>query len=298
MKSTIRLSLFLLLLTQIVFGQTRTVLKDAFVQSRDDHNDTIPVSFSSNKKLYPPRIASLLKTKNALYEIKKGNKIKFYVFEGMSIDQKLIASLSSKTQKKNTVTESNDIYLDQNTYGVRVLRSGEYEYKTYIFSVTQRITTFEAILDVIPRDNYYFDFPGKNTLPYKDCYDTTQVNGKKAILTFQTNGVNEPVVEWLKSEKTYNMPRIKQTDSVWSFDLRHSLKEKNRIEQDSKAQLFFYKLKDIDTIFRLKIGIGFGCKDKSTTKASQTIPSSIVIPPDAKPFKQPNTTGVDVYPPN
>jgi hypothetical protein len=290
MKSTIRLSLFLLLLTQIAFGQTRTVQKDAFIQSRDNNNQ--PVVFNSNKNLYPIQLASL--NKNAIYEINR-NRIKFYVFEAMSVNQSLIAKLSGITPTQNTVTESNDIYLDQDTYGVRVLRSGEFEYKTYIFQGKQRIVTFEAILDVIPKDAYYFDFPGKNTIPVKDCYDTTKVDGKKALLKFQTEGVSVPVVEWLKPENTSDLQRAKKSssDGTWSFDLRYTQADRDGIEAND--QIFFYKLNNINTVFRLKVRIGFGCKGKSTTKASQSS-GTIFIPPYAEPFKQPNTTGMDVTP--
>lgn len=305
MKSTIRLSLFLLLLAQTVFGQTRTVPKDAFIQSRDDNDQ--PVAFKTNKSLYPPKLASL--NKNAIYEI-KGNKIKFYVFEGMKINQKLIASLSSKTPKIDTVKESNDVYLDQNQYGVKVLRSGEYEYKTYdISGKFQKIITFEAILDVIPKDNYYFDFPGKNTFPKKDCYDTTKVDEKRAFLKFQPhNGamsINEPVVEWLKPENAIDLSRTKiitndeTFKSAWSFDLRYTLMDKARIESENKDQIFFYKLTNINTIFRLKVRICIGksCCSAQTTKVNP-LGGNIFIPPYANPFKQPNTTGVDVMPPN
>jgi hypothetical protein len=302
MKSTIRLSLFLLLLTQIVFGQTRTVQKDAFIQSRGKNNqDTV---FSTNKSLYPPRLAFL--KKNAIYEINR-NKIKFYVFEkGMSVNQSLIAKLSGITPtKKKTFIESNDIYLDQDKFGIRVLRSGEFEYKTYVVQGKQ-IITFEAILDVIPKDAYYFDFPGKDTIPVKDCYDTTKVDGKKAFLTFQkkqTITENELVVEWLKPEETTEFQRImkitndKTLKPSWSFDLCYTQADKNRIEAGNKDQIFFYKLNNVKTVFRLKVRIGFGCPPKNNTKVNQ-LGGSIFIPSYAETFKQPNSTDVSVSPPN
>jgi hypothetical protein len=293
MKSTIRLSLFLLLLTQIVFGQTRTVQKDAFIQSRGKNNqDTV---FSTNKSLYPPRLAFL--KKNAIYEINR-NKIKFYVFEkGMSVNQSLIAKLSGITPtKKKTFIESNDIYLDQDKFGITVLRSGEFEYKTYVVQGKQ-IITFEAILDVIPKDAYYFDFPGKNTVPVKDCYDTTKVDGKKALLKFQTEGVSVPVVEWLKLENTSDLQRAKKSssDGAWSFDLRYTQVDRDGIEAENKDQIFFYKLNNINTVFRLKVRIRFGCPPKNNIKVNP-LGGNIFIPPYADPFKQPNTTGMDVTP--
>lgn len=299
MKS-FRLSLFLLLLTQIVVGQNRTVQKDALIRSRGNNNQ--PINFSTNKNLYPPKLGSL--NKNALYEI-NDNKIKFYVFENLSVSQNLIANLQGMTPLLNTVTESNDIYLDQNQYGIKVLRSGEYEYKTYIFQGKQRIITFEAILDVIPKDAYYFDFPSKNTSPKKDCYDTLKVDGKKALLTFQTPTATEPTVEWLKTEDISNMQRIKKITNEqtlkpsWSFDLRYTEADKDRIGDDKKNQIFLYKLSNINTVFRLNVSIGFGCK--KTYKANK--PNSIFIPPyvpamRAKTCKQPNSTDVDVMPPS
>jgi hypothetical protein len=295
MKSTIRLSLFLLLLTQIVFGQTRTVQKDALIQSRG--NDNQPIVFSTNENLYPPQLAAL--SKNAIYEI-KGNKIKFYVFEGMTINQALIAKLKSMTPTTNIFTESNDIYLDQDTYGVKVLRSGEFEYKTYKFQGKQRIITFEAILDVIPKDAYYFDFPGKNTVPIKDCYDTTKVDGKKAFLKFQSNVANVPTLEWLKPEETSDMQRTKKitdenVEPLWTFDLRYSKADRDRIEAENRDQIFFYKLNNINTVFRLKVRIGFGCPPKNNIKVNP-LGGNIFIPPYAEPFRQPNPTGVDVTP--
>jgi hypothetical protein len=295
MKSTIRLSLFLLLLTQIVFAQTRT----AFIQSRDNNNQ--PISFKTNRNLYPIQLTSSFN--NAIYEINR-NKIKFYVFEkGMNVNQALIAKLSEIKPTKNTFfTESNDIYLDQDTYGVRVLRSGEFEYKTYVLQGKQ-IITFEAILDVIPKDAYYFDFPGKNTVPVKDCYNTLNVNEQKAFLTFQkkqTISENELVVEWLKPEETSELQRIKKITndenlkSSWSFDLRYKDTDKGII--DNKDQIFFYKLNNINTVFRLKVRIGFGCPPKNNIKVNP-LGGNIFIPPYADPFKQPNTTGVDVFPP-
>ncbi len=293
MKS-IRLSLFLLLLTQTVFGQTRTVQKDALIQSRDINNQSI--AFNSNKNLYSPQLASL--TKNALYEI-NGNKIKFYVFENMSVNQALIATLSGLDPTYNVFTESNDIYLNQDTYGIQVLRSGEYEYKTYKFQGKQRIVTFEAILDVIPKDAYYFDFPGKNTTPRRECYDTTEVNGKKAFLTFQktqTITENGLVVEWLKPENTLDMQRIKKLTndetlkSAWSFDLRYSVAE-------PKNLIFFYKLNNINTIFRLKVSIGFGCPSSNNIRINP-LSENIITPPNVPPIKQPNPTNIDVSPSN
>jgi hypothetical protein len=299
MKATIRLSLFLLLLTQIVFGQNRTVQQDALIQSRGNNNQ--PINFSTNKNLYPPKLASL--NKNAIYEI-KGNKIKFYVFEAMNINKALIANLSNITPTQNTVTEINDIYLDQDTYGVRVLRSGEFEYKTYVIKGKfERIITFEAIMDVIPKDAYYFDFPAKNTLPKKDCYDTTKIDGKKAFLKFQSANSNEPTVEWLKPENTADLQRTKKITSdetlksSWSFDLRFTEADKNRIEAENKDQIFFYKLNNINTIFRLKVRIGFGCPPSTNIRANQSS-GNIFIPPYAGPFKQPNSTNMDVFPPN
>ena len=294
MKSTIRLSLFLLLLTQTVFGQTRTVQKDAFIQSRDNNNQ--PIAFNANKSLYPPKLASL--NKNALYEI-NGNKIKFYVFEAMNINQALIVTLAGMTPTPSTYPENNDIYLDQDTYGIRVMRSGEYEYKTYIFQGKQRIVVFEAILDVVPKDAYYFDFPGKNTLPKKDCYDTTKVDGKKAFLKFQSSTGNEPIVEWLRPENTTDLSRTKiitndkTLKSTWSFDLRYTLQDKDRIE--AKEQFFFYKLTNINTIFRLKVRVGFGCPSSNNIKINP-LGGNIFIPPYAEPFKQPNSTTIDVSP--
>jgi hypothetical protein len=298
MKSTIRLSFFLLLLTQIAFGQNRTVQKDAFIQSLDNNNQ--PIVFSTNKNLYPPQLGAL--KKNAIYEI-KGNKIKFYVFEGISINQATIASLGGIKPTINTFTESNDIYLDQDTYGVRVLRSGEYSYKNYVIQGKfQKIITFEAILDVIPKDAYYFDFPGRNTVPVKDCYDTTKVDGKKAFLTFQkkqTVTENELVVEWLKPEETSELQRAKKITndenlkSSWSFDLRYTQDDRKRIENED--QFFFYKLNNINTVFRLKVRIGFGCPPKNNIKVNP-LGGNIFIPPYAEPFKQPNPTGVDVTP--
>jgi hypothetical protein len=297
MKSTIRLSLFLLLLTQTVFGQTRTVQKDAFIQSRDNNNQ--PSVFSTNRNLYPLQLAAL--NKNAIYEI-KGNKIKFYVFEGMSINQALITNLNGMSPTQNTFTESNDIYLDQDTYGVRVLRSGEFEYKTYKFQGKQRIITFEAILDVIPKDAYYFDFPGKNTVPVKDCYNTLNVNEQKAFLTFQkkqTITENELIVEWLKPEATTKLQRAQKITndetlkSSWTFDLRYT--QTDRIEVENRDQIFFYKLNNINTVFRLKVRIGFGCPPKNNIKVNP-LGGNIFIPPYAEPFKQPNSTDMDVKP--
>jgi hypothetical protein len=301
MKSTIRLFLFLLLLTQIVFGQTRTVQKDAFIQSRGKNNqDTV---FSTNKSLYPPRLAFL--KKNAIYEINR-NKIKFYVFEkGMSVNQSLIAKLSGiKPTKKETFTESNDIYLDQDKFGIRVLRSGEFEYKTYVVQGKQ-IITFEAILDVIPKDAYYFDFPGKNTVPVKDCYHVDSVNQQKAFLKLQpytgAMAATEPTVEWLKPENTSDVQRSKKITndetlkSSWSFDLRYT--DTDSAQVDNKDQIFFYKLNNIKPIFRLKVRIGFGCPLNSTTKASQSS-GNIYIPPYAEIFRQPNSTDIGVTPPN
>jgi hypothetical protein len=300
MKSTIRLSLFLLLLTQIVFGQTRTVQKDAFIQSRGKNNqDTV---FSTNKSLYPPRLAFL--KKNAIYEINR-NKIKFYVFEGMNINQSLIAKLSGiKPTKKETFTESNDIYLDQDKFGIRVLRSGEFEYKTYVVQGKQ-IITFEAILDVIPKDAYYFDFPGKNTVPVKDCYHVDSVNQQKAFLKLQpytgAMAATEPTVEWLKPEDTSDMQRAKKITndetlkSSWSFDLRYT--DKDTAQINNIDQIFFYKLNNINTVFRLKVRIGFGCPPKNNTKVNQ-LGGSIFIPSYAETFKQPNSTDVSVSPPN
>jgi hypothetical protein len=300
MKSTIRLSLFLLLLTQIAFGQTRTVQKDAIIQSRDDNNQPIP--FDSKKSLYPPNLTSL--NKNAIYEINR-NKIKFYVFKGMNINQAFIAKLKSMTPiQKDTFTESNDIYLDQDKFGIRVLRSGEFEYKTYVVQGKQ-IVTFEAILDVIPKDAYYFDFPGKNTVPYKNCYHVDSVNQQKAFLKLQpytgAMAATEPTVEWLKPEDTSDMQRAKKITndetlkSSWSFDLRFTPADSTRI--NNKDQIFFYKLNNIKTVFRLKVRIGFGCPPKNNTKTNQS-GGNIFIPNYAETFKQPNSTDVSVSPPN
>ena len=285
--------LLLLMAVQFSFGQN---YKSCLVQSRDGSGVAVP--FDVNKNLAALDMNSSNLANNTLYQI-RGKQATFYIFKGIAPDARLLKNIDWSKILKTPLYDPNDIYVDDNSLGVMVLRRGDFEFKSYNKS---SITRLIATLDTIPRDEYYYDYRADNTKVKKDCYHTDQ-NENFAQLDFQgaSNITNLPpsienvFVEKYSSIVKFEKRRNQATNkNDWGMTLNFTHKQASLLKKDD-AIYTFYQLQGIPTTFRLLVDFNFGCKTSTNKKSISG--GTIISPPD-KPLKQPDTSGIGATPPN
>ena len=292
--------IFLLLMAvQFSFGQN---YQSCLVKSRDGSGVAIP--FDVDKQLAALDMNPSNLANNTLYQI-RGKQTIFYIFEGIAPDANMLNKLVkinnwSQTLKKDQ-PDPNDIYVDDNQYGIVVLRRGIFEFNTYRNNKIS-ITRLIATLDTIPKDEYYYDYRADNTKVKKDCYHTDQ-NENFAQLDFQgASNITTlpPSIENVFVEKHSSIikfdKRRNQTNnkSDWGMILNFNQRQANLLKRDD-AIYTFYKLQGISTTFRLLVDFDFGCQSSNTKQSING--GGVIFPPD-KPLKQPNSSDIGVTPPN
>ena len=286
--------IFLLLMAvQVSFGQN---YQSCLVKSRDGNGAAVP--FDVNKKLAALDMNPSNLANNTLYKI-KGKQVTFYIFKGISPDARLLKNIDWSKILETPLYDPNDIYIDDNSLGVMVLRRGDFEFKSYNKS---SITRLIATLDTIPKDEYYYDYRADNTKIKKDCYHTDQ-NENFAQLDFQ--GVSNltsqpPIIENVFVEKHSSVIKFEKrrnqaaNKSDWGMTLNFTQRQAVLLKKDDHIYTF-YQLKGIPTTFRLLVDFNFGCK---TSNKKQIISSGTIISPPDKPLRQPDPSGLGTNPPN
>ena len=191
--------------------------------------------------------------------------------------------------------DPNDIYVNENQYGVMVLRRGKFEFSSYDYNSNLSITRLIATLDTIPKDDYYYDYRARNTKIKKDCYHTDQ-NENFALMDFQGRRriSNVSGIESMSVEKYSSLIKFEKKSTNWGMILNFNQQQADSLRQDSYIYTF-YKIKNVPTIFRLLVNFDFGC---NTSNNKQGIIGGTVILPPNNTYTQPNPSGLGVTPPN
>lgn len=308
-----KIILLFFLCLNFAWGQPSTPkFEKCVVKSRNNNNIEIP--FNVNNPLAAIRLRRIV-TPNALFSI-EGKKVTFYVFQGKNVDKNLLNNASF--DKITYQTEGSDIYLTDNDKGIVVLRRGEFIFRTFLSSKPENysITKFEAVLDTIPKEPYYFDFRGRNTTIKKDCYETLHSDGKYAPFDHQGFGKQasltakpevEPEVEWVRAEnfsdilKFEKVTNDKNFQKIFRLNMKLDSVQANTI--NSNIIYTFYKLENHPEVYRIMLKFDFGCKQKKNGKSAiigntPVLNNPIIIYPPDRPLKQPDPTGLGVTPPS
>jgi len=224
MKNAV-LILFLILFSFISKAQSPTLIKYSLIESRlysfqiggkTDSSKYIATAFDKTKGLYPIIKKADAAGSNAIYFEEK-NVINVCIFQGAIPKNVTVRELqalfkSAQTSKSNNSTtyfERKDVFFENTSFGVEVLKHGNFRYYSSNFK-GMGVTLFSANkITFIDSNNprhlgYYFDFPSNDTKNVKNCYNW-QTTDKKAFLEFQGNitskdGANIPLVNSITSD--------------------------------------------------------------------------------------------------
>ena len=286
-----KLPFFLLLLmaVQVSFGQN---YKSCLVKSRDGSGVAVP--FDVDKQLAALSMNERNLQNNTLCQI-IGKQAIFYIFKGGTPNANLLKNIDWSQAQKVAHNDPNDIYVNENQYGVMVLRRGKFEFSSYDYNSNLSITRLIATLDTIPKDKYYYDYRARNTRIKKDCYHTDQ-NENFASLDFQGRKQISNVlgIESMSVEKHSSLIKFEKKSTNWGMILNFNQQQADSLRQDSYIYTF-YKIKNVPTIFRLLVNFDFGC---NTSNNKQGIIGGTVILPPNNTYTQPNPSGLGVTPPN
>ena len=282
--------IFLLLMAvQVSFGQN---YKSCLVQSRDGSGI---VPFDVNKKLAALDMNQRNLKNNTLYQT-IGKQATFYIFKGGVPNASLLKNIDWSQAQKIAHNDPNDIYVNENQYGVMVLRRGKFEFSSYDYNSNLSITRLIATLDTIPKDDYYYDYRARNTKIKKDCYHTDQ-NENFAPLDFQgrRQRSNGSTVKSMSVEKHSSIIKFEKKSNNWGMILNFNQQQADSLKQDSYIYTF-YKLRNIPTTFRLLVDFDFGCQSSNTKQSING--GGVIISPPNNPCKQPDPSGIGANPPN